>query len=44
MAYPQYRRLPLGVASVSMRTMENIVQGIPQMGVYLDDILIGEKT
>ena len=39
----RYTRLPFGVASapaIFQRTMENILQGIPHVTVYLDDILI----
>lgn len=42
----QYRRLLFRVSSVPgifQRTMENILQDILQVGVYLDDILIGER-
>ena len=43
----QYKRLPFGLASapgIFQRTMENVLQDIPQVGVYLDDILIGGRT
>ena len=43
----QYTRLPFGVASapgIFQRTMENVLQDIPQVAVYLDDILIGGRT
>ena len=39
----RYNRLPFGVASapaIFQRTMETILQGIPQVTVYLDDILV----
>ncbi len=39
----RYTRLPFGIASapaIFQRTMENILQGIPHVIVYLDDILI----
>ena len=39
----RYNRLPFGVASapgVSQRTKESILQGIPGVVVYLDDILV----
>ncbi|RXN15994.1 putative protein K02A2.6-like protein [Labeo rohita] len=38
-----YQRLPFGVASapaIFQRIMEGLVQGIPKVAVYLDDILI----
>lgn len=38
-----YNRLPFGVSSapaVFQRTMENLLQGIPMVAVYLDDILV----
>ena len=38
-----YNRLPIGVASalaIFQRTIETILQGIPHVCVYLDDILI----
>ena len=43
----RYNRLPFGVASapaIFQRTIENILQGIPNVSVYLDDILITGKT
>jgi hypothetical protein len=39
----QYHRLPFGVASapsIFQRTMENLLQGLPHVSVYIDDILI----
>lgn len=39
----QYNRLPFGVASapsIFQRTMEGILQGIPNVCVYIDDILV----
>ncbi len=39
----QYTRLPFGVAAapaIFQRTMETVLQGIPNTCVYLDDILI----
>lgn len=39
----RYNRLPYGVSSaprIFQRTMENLLQGIPNVVVYLDDILI----
>ena len=39
----QYKRLPFGVSStpaIFQRTMDSLLQGIPQTCVYLDDILI----
>ena len=42
-----YTRLPFGVASapsIFQRTMENILQGINHVCVYLDDILITGST
>ena len=41
----QYTQLPFGVSSapeIFQCLMENILQGIPQVTVYLDDILITE--
>ena len=43
----RYNRLPFGVASalaIFQRTMESILQGIPRVSVYLNDILITGKT
>ena len=42
-----YNRLPFGVASapsIFQRTMENILQGIDHVSVYLDDILVTGAT
>ena len=39
----RYQRLPFGVASapaIFQRAMENVLQGIPNVCVYLDDILV----
>ncbi|XP_062864462.1 uncharacterized protein K02A2.6-like [Trichomycterus rosablanca] len=38
-----YNRLPFGVSSapaIFQRTMENLLQGVPRVAVYLDDILV----
>ena len=43
----QYTRLPFGVASapsIFQRTMENLLQGIPKVCIFLDDILITGAT
>ena len=43
----RYARLPFGVASapaVFQRTMDILLQGIPQVICYLDDILITGKS
>ena len=43
----QFTRLPFGVASapaVYQRTMDTVLQGIPQVIGYIDDILITGKT
>ena len=42
----QFTRLPFGVASapfIFQRIMEGILQGIPGVCVYLDDILVSGK-
>ena len=39
----QYTRLPFGVASapaVFQRTMENLLKGLSNVCIYLDDILV----
>ena len=43
----EYRRLPFGIASapsIFQRVMENLLQGIPRVCVYLDDILVTGST
>ena len=43
----EYTRLPFGVSAapaIFQRTMEGILRGIPQVCVYLDDILVTGKT
>ena len=43
----QYNRLPFGVASapaIFQRTIETILQGLPNTCVYLDDILVTGET
>ena len=43
----QYTRLPFGVSSapaIFQRIMDNLLQGIPQVCVYLDDILVTGKS
>ena len=42
-----YNRLPFGVSSapaVFQRTMENLLQGIPNVCVYLDDVLVTGRS
>ena len=43
----RYKRLPFGIASapaVFQRTMENLLRDIPCVSVYLDDIVVTEKS
>ena len=43
----RYTRLPFGVASapaIFQRTMDSILQGIPRVCCYIDDILISGET
>ncbi|XP_019859755.1 PREDICTED: uncharacterized protein K02A2.6-like [Amphimedon queenslandica] len=43
----QYNRLPYGVSSapvIFQRTMEAILQGLPKVFVYIDDILVTRQT
>ena len=43
----RYNRLPFGIASapaIFQRTIESILQGIPNVSLYLDDILITGKS
>ena len=43
----EYTRLPFGIASapsIFLRLMENLLQGIPRVCVYLDDILVSGTT
>ncbi|XP_023809022.1 uncharacterized protein K02A2.6-like [Oryzias latipes] len=42
-----YTRLPFGVSSspaIFQRTMENVLQGIPNVAVYLDDIILTGRS
>ena len=43
----RYNRMPFGVAlapAIFQRTMERILQGIPHVHVYIDDILVADST
>jgi len=43
----QYNRLPFGISAapaIFQRTIEGILRGIPNVSVYLDDILVSGKT
>ncbi|KAL5467316.1 hypothetical protein EMCRGX_G031528 [Ephydatia muelleri] len=43
----RYNRMPFGVASapaIFQRTMERILQGIPHVHVYIDNILVADST
>ena len=43
----RYNRLPFGVSlapAIFQRTMENILQGLPHVCIYIDDILVTGRT
>ena len=43
----RYNRLPFGVSAapaIFQRTIETLLQGVPNVSVYLDDILVTGKT
>ena len=43
----QYQRLPFGISSapgIFQRTMDTLLQGIPNVAVYMDDILVTGET
>lgn len=43
----QYHRLPFGISSapsIFQRTIETLLAGIPNVAIYLDDILVSGKT